>query len=61
MKRKRNDESLIPQHEEHNDPEVSQNEKKKKKKKSKKANDLRFEALDEAAGAGSRRKDRKKQ
>ncbi|KAL8541285.1 hypothetical protein ACS0TY_002508 [Phlomoides rotata] len=60
MKRKRNDQSLITQHEEHKDPEISQNEKKKKKK-SKKANDLRFEALDEATGAGSRRKDRKKQ
>lgn len=60
MKRKRNDESLISQNEDHEDPEINQNEKKKKKKKSKTANDRRFDALDEAAGAGSRRKDRKK-
>lgn len=59
MKRKRNDESLISQNEDHEDPEINQNEKKKKKK-SKTANDRRFDALDEAAGAGSRRKDRKK-
>lgn len=42
-------------------PETSQNEKKKKKRKGKKANDLRFEALDAAAAAGGpRKKDRKK-
>ncbi|CAA0806066.1 Unknown protein [Striga hermonthica] len=43
-------------------PQISKSDKKKKKKrKSQKAEDLRFEAADKQASAGSRRKERRKQ
>jgi len=57
MKRKRHDRSLLAQHKEHTD----EGKKKKKKRKTKTANDLRFKAMDETVGAGSQRKERKKQ
>lgn len=62
MKRKRDELALMAliKEQEYGSPEFSKNGKKNKKKKGKKADDLRFKALDSVVSTGSRRKDRKK-